>query len=88
MEGKIVNYRGGRRTHYENQMVVDINGCKNKEEASKLIGSKAEWTTTANKKMVGKITQAHGNNGCVLVRFNKGPPGQSIGTGIEIVEKA
>jgi large subunit ribosomal protein L35Ae len=87
MEGKIVNYRGGKRTQYSNQMVITLSACKNKEDASKLVGSKIEWTTSTNKKIIGRVSRAHGNNGCVLARFNKGLPGQSIGTGIKIIEK-
>ena len=87
MKGKIVNYRGGKRTQYPNQMVISLSACQNKEEASKLIGSKVEWSTAANKKIIGKVSRAHGNNGCVLARFNKGLPGQSLGTSVEIIEK-
>lgn len=87
MKGKIVNYRGGKRTQYPNQMVITLSECKTKEEACKLIGSKVEWKTASDKKIIGKISRAHGSNGCVLARFNKGLPGQSLGTEIEIIGK-
>ena len=87
MEGKIVNYRGGKRTQHPNQMVISLSACKNKEEASGLIGNKIEWTTSANKKIIGRVSRAHGNNGCVLARFNQGLPGQSFGTTVKIIEK-
>ena len=86
MEGKIVNYRGGKRTQYSNQMVIMLGSSHNREEASKLIGKKVEWKTEAENKIIGKVSGAHGNSGCVLARFNKGLPGQSIGTKIELVE--
>jgi len=87
MKGKIVNYRGGKRTQYSNQMVVSLSESKNKDDAVKLIGSKVEWKTGTDKKIAGKVSRAHGNNGCVLARFNRGLPGQSLGTDVEITGK-
>lgn len=86
MKGKIVNYRGGMRTQTTNQMVVIPEKCSKKEEAVKLIGNAVEWNTPSGKKIVGRITRAHGRNGAVLVRFNKGLPGQALGTEVEIKE--
>jgi ribosomal protein L35AE/L33A len=33
---------------------------------------------------VGRVSKAHGNSGAVLLRFDKGLPGQAVGTEIEI----
>ncbi len=84
MKGRIVNYRGGMRTQETDQMVILAENCSTKEDASKLIGKKVEWTTPSGKSIVGKIVKAHGRTGAVLARFNKGLPGQAIGTEIEI----
>ena len=35
-------------------------------------------------KIVGKISKAHGNGGAVLARFDKGLPGQAVGTEVDI----
>ena len=81
-----MNYKGGRRTQCTNQLIVDVNECPNKEQASKLISNTVEWTTPTGKKIVGNVRRAHGNNGYVLVRFNKGLPGQALGSEVEIKE--
>jgi len=79
-----VNYRGGVNTQYSNQMVIMPEGCENKEDASKLVGKKVYWTTPSGKHIVGKIRKAHGRKGAVLVKFNKGLPGQALGGEVDI----
>jgi len=80
MEATIVNYRRGLHTEYTNQFIIEIEGVKSKDEANKLAGKKVIWKTLTGKEIIGKITHAHGNNGAMLVRFEKGLPGQAIGT--------
>ncbi len=86
MKATIVNYRGGQRTQSTNQMILQVEGVKDKEAAHKLEGQKAVWTTPGGNKIEGKVTKPHGKKGCVLARFTKGLPGQAIGTEIEVVE--
>ena len=87
MKGKIVNYRGGRRTQYTNQFVILPEGFSKKEEAKKIMGKKVEWTTPSGKKISGKVTRVHGSKGAVIGKFEKGLPGQALGTEVEISEK-
>ena len=84
MEGTIVHFRGSRKVKRGNQMIVVVNDIDNKEKASKLIGKKIVWKTSAGKQMLGQITNIHGNSGALRVRFDTGMPGQSIGTKVEI----
>jgi len=84
MEGVIVHFRGSRRVKKGNQMIVHINSIDNKEKASKLVGKKVVWKTSAGKQMTGQITAAHGNSGALRVRFDSGMPGQSIGSKVAI----
>ncbi|MFA5382676.1 MAG: 50S ribosomal protein L35ae [Candidatus Micrarchaeia archaeon] len=86
MKGKIINYRRGRKTEYTNQYVIEVNGITSKEKASILCGKRISWKTTTGNEIVGKITKAHGNGGAVLARFNKGLPGQAVGTDVDIQE--
>jgi large subunit ribosomal protein L35Ae len=87
MKGRIVNYRGGRRTQYTNQFVIVAEGSSSKEDAAKLMGNKVEWTTPSGKKISGTVTRVHGNKGAIVARFEKGLPGQALGTEVEIFEK-
>ena len=84
MIGKIVNYRGGVRTQYANQMIIIPENCSNKEEALKLIGKGVEWITPSGKKITGKVTRIHGRNGAVIARFERGLPGQAMSTNVKI----
>ncbi|MBS3109167.1 50S ribosomal protein L35ae [Candidatus Woesearchaeota archaeon] len=86
MKGVIVNFRGGKHTQTNNQMVVLPEGVTSKDKAVSLIGKSAVWTSAGkNKKDIkGKITNVHGRNGAVRVVFEKGMPGQSVGQRVEI----
>jgi len=85
MRENIVNYTGGRHTQHPNKLVIIAEGISSKEEASKLIGRVVEWTTPSGKKITGKVAKAHGGKGTILVRFEKGLPGQALGTDVEIL---
>ena len=84
MEGTIVHFRGSRRVKRGNQMIVQVDSVDNKDKASKLVGKKVVWKTSAGKEMTGQITNIHGNSGALRVRFDTGMPGQSIGTKVLI----
>ena len=84
MEGTIVHFRGSRKVKRGNQMIVLVESVDNKEKASKLVGKKVVWKTSAGKQMLGQITNIHGNSGALRVRFDTGMPGQSIGTKVSI----
>ena len=84
MEGTIVHFRGSRRVKRSNQMILQVKGVDNKDKASKMIGKKVVWKTSAGKEMVGQITNIHGNKGALRIRFDTGMPGQSIGTKVSV----
>ena len=85
MEAVIVNYRRGRNTQNNRQMVLQPQGCKAKADAEKLIGKAVEWTTSAGNKLEGVVSRAHGTRGAVVAQFPKGLPGQAIGTKAKIL---
>lgn len=84
MEGVIVNFRGSRRVKSHNQMVVEVAGVDSKDKASKLVGKKVVWKSSAGKQLTGQITNIHGNSGALRARFDTGMPGQSIGSKVVI----
>jgi large subunit ribosomal protein L35Ae len=85
MEATVMNYRRGRNTQNTRQMVLQPVGCKDKADAEKLLGKTVEWTTTAGNKLEGKVSRVHGGKGAVVAQFEKGLPGQAIGTKAKIV---
>jgi large subunit ribosomal protein L35Ae len=84
MNGVIVSFRRGRHTQTNNQMLVLVDGTDDREKSEKLVGKTVTWTSPAGKEIKGEIRAAHGNKGVVRVLFEKGMPGQSLGTKVVI----
>ena len=84
MKGRIVNYRMGRQTQNPYQMIVKVEGVTSKEDAGKLKGKKVVWKTPSGKEISGKVAGSHGNKGALRVRFEKGMPGQAIGSEVSL----
>ncbi len=84
MEGTILNFRGGMHTQYTNQLIIKVDDINSKEEAKKLLNKKAIWTTPSGKQITGTIKRQHGNKGAVITKFEKGLPGQALGTKVKI----
>ncbi|MEK6647395.1 MAG: 50S ribosomal protein L35ae [Candidatus Firestonebacteria bacterium] len=84
MEGKIVSYRRSIKRQQKYQMVVKVKGIDNKDKAKALINKKVTWKSTAGKEIQGMVTNIHGNSGGLRVQFEKGLPGQSVGTSVVI----
>jgi len=83
MKAVIVNFRGSRRTRNFSQIILKINNI-NKDKAKELINKDVIWKTSSGKEIKGKITNVHGNSGAVRAKFERGLPGQSLGTEVEI----
>ena len=79
-----MNFRGGRHTQYDNQMIMLVDEIDSKEKASALIGKKVTWSSPAKKEIKGIVKAAHGCKGAVRVLFEKGMPGQSISQKVKI----
>ena len=84
MEAIIINFRGGKHTKYDKQMILEIKEINTKEKASKLIGKTITWKTPSGKEIKGKISNIHGNKGALKATFEKGMPGQAIGKKVEV----
>ena len=84
MEAVIANFRVGRHTKYSNHMILYLTQVKNREEATKLVKKKVTWKSPAGKAIHGEVVSAHGNSGAVRVIFEKGMPGQAIGSKVEV----
>ncbi|MDD5178105.1 MAG: 50S ribosomal protein L35ae [Candidatus Nanoarchaeia archaeon] len=85
MEAMINTFRMGRHTHQTNQMIISIKSIDNKEKAEKLVGKKVSWKSPKGTEIKGEIRAIHGNNGALRVLFEKGMPGQAVGTKVEVI---
>ena len=65
-------------------MIVYLDEVKKRDKASELVGKQVVWKSPAGKEINGKVASAHGNKGAVRVIFEKGMPGQSLGSKVEI----
>ena len=84
MDGAIANFRGGRHTKHNSQMIMVVKGVDKKAKTSDLIGKTVVWTSPAKKEIKGTVTVAHGNSGAVRVKFQTGMPGQALGQKVKI----
>lgn len=85
MKGTIANFRRGRHVQSNYQMIILVDGIKNREETKPLIGKSVKWKSETGKEFVGKIASAHGNKGALRAIFEKGLPGQSLGHKVDIL---
>jgi len=83
---KIIQFRQGRKTQKPRHFLIEISDVDSREKATKFIGKEAIWTSTGKEPTTikGKISSAHGGNGVVRAIFEKGLPGQAIGTEVEL----
>ena len=84
MKGIIVNYRGGKHTQYNNHMIIIADGVESRDKAAALVGKKVAWKNAQGRAINGEVRAAHGAKGAVRAIFEKGMPGQSVGTPVEI----
>ena len=83
-KGKVIQFRRGRKTIHEKHFLIEVADVKTREAASKFVGKSVVWTSPAGKLITGKVSSPHGSNGVVRAIFEKGLPGQSIATEVEI----
>jgi len=83
MEAVFVHFRMGR--HHQNTHQVVLKVADTAEEAQKVVGKIASWTSPAGKVLKGKISALHGRRGAVRAIFAEaGLPGQALGQKIKI----
>jgi len=82
---KLISPRRGRHTAYHYQYILDV-GLTDRKGAEKMLGKSVEWKTPGKKvkAIKGKITRVHGGKGKVVAQFEKGLPGQSMGTAVAV----
>ncbi len=87
---KVIQFRRGRKNYTPRHFLIEIDGSASREDASKFVGKNVSWTSTGKEPKIisGKISSAHGNNGVVRAIFERGLPGQSIGTEVKIDESS
>jgi large subunit ribosomal protein L35Ae len=85
-KGIVLQFRRGRKTFKPRHFLIEVEGIDKREDASKFVGKKVVWTSPGKlkKEINGVVSSAHGNSGVIRCIFEKGLPGQAIGTEVEI----
>jgi len=65
-------------------MIVKVPGVDNKDKAKALMNKVVVWKSPSGKEIKGVVSNIHGNLGGLRVQFEKGLPGQSIGTKVSL----
>ncbi|MFH1237960.1 MAG: 50S ribosomal protein L35ae [archaeon] len=83
---KVIQFRRGRKTYTPRHFLIEIPEVDSREKAEEFVGKTAEWKSSGKEPTIikGKITSTHGGNGVIRAIFEKGLPGQAIGTDVEI----
>jgi len=83
---KVIQFRRGRKTFKPRHFLLEIPTIDTREKATEFVGKAASWKSPGKQEkiIIGKISSAHGGNGVVRAIFEKGLPGQAIGTDVEI----
>ncbi|MDP2749923.1 MAG: 50S ribosomal protein L35ae [Nanoarchaeota archaeon] len=87
MEGIIANYRRAKHRQTPSHIIIKVASINDKEQAMKLIGKTVSWKNPIGKagmEIKGKVAKEHGNSGAVRAIFERGLPGQAIGTKVNI----
>ena len=86
INGTILSYRIGIATQNPKECLIKFAHINSASLAGPLFNRKVVWKQ-GNIKCIGKIRGPHGKNGVVKVKFQKGVPGQALGTTVELVEE-
>jgi large subunit ribosomal protein L35Ae len=86
MDGVISHFRGSYRRRKGNQLIIVVAGVDSENKANALVGKSVVWTAPGKNKtqIKGKVSAVHGGNGAVRVIFERGLPGQSLGTQVKL----
>lgn len=80
IKGVILNYRTGGNSQKNNQAIIKTQ----LENPNQLIGKKVKYKTKSGKSITGNVITQHGKGKKVLVNFDKGLPGQALGSKVEV----
>ena len=82
--GVFINYRLGNKMQYPRKGIIKVMNLE-PNKSGKVIGWWMGWPEK-NPKLFGRIMGLHGRSGNLKVRFQKGLPGQAIGTKVIIAK--
>ncbi len=85
LEGVIVNYRIGPKTQRPKECLIRPIGVDPKMMGG-LIGWRVSWPAD-EPRIRGKVLSLHGRRGVLRVRFERGVPGQALGSRVRLYKR-
>ncbi|MCR4284461.1 MAG: 50S ribosomal protein L35ae [archaeon] len=84
--GRVIQFRRGRKNYTPRHFLIEVEGTDTREKAAKFVGKSVSWKSPGKEPKVinGKVSSAHGGNGVIRAIFERGLPGQAIGTEVVI----
>lgn len=79
-----VSYQRGKHAQRNKQILIRIEGIKDRNEAARFIGRKVTWDSPTDRPQMGTIMGVHGRRGVVKARFKNGLPGHALGSELTI----
>ena len=86
MKAKVIQFRRGRHTVTPRHFLIEVEGIDSRAKAMELVGKSVNWKSPGAKEKIitGKVSSAHGNKGMIRAIFEKGLPGQAMGTEVNL----
>ena len=85
--GLVIGYRRGSNTQYEGQVLIRVDGVRDKGAAGRLVGWRVLYRDRHGNVYRGRIVRVHGGKGVVIAVFKPNLPGQAIGGNVYIYPK-
>ncbi|VVB79334.1 50S ribosomal protein L35Ae [uncultured archaeon] len=84
--GLVIQFRRSRRSYTPRHFLIEIEGIDSRDKAKQFVGKEVVWASPSKTEIKGKVSAAHGNKGVIRAIFEKGLPGQAIGTECKIAD--
>ena len=85
VKAQFIGYRRGLKSKQRNnQILINIDNVRSRNEASQYIGKSITWTSPSKQQYRGRIVGLHGRNGTLKILMKKVPPSLAIGAAIHI----
>jgi len=83
--GTVIQFRRGRKTFKPRHFLLEVDGIDDRDKAKTFVGKSVSWASPGKEPKIikGKVSSAHGGNGVMRAIFEKGLPGQAIGTEVK-----
>lgn len=85
VKAQFIGFRRGLKSKQRNnQILLQIDSVRSRDQASQYIGKSIIWPSPSKQQYRGRIVGLHGRHGTLKVLMKKVPPSLAIGASIHI----